>query len=56
MPRRLVGLSYLVAVALLIITEISIWVTLAFPVWVLVVSGWILANSRQIDQLRASHE
>src|SRR6516225_485667 len=56
MPRWLVGLSYLVAVALLIITEISIWVTLAFPVWVLVVSGWILANSRQIDQLRASHE
>jgi len=56
MPRWLVGLSYLVAVALLIITEISMWVTLAFPVWVRVVSGWILAHSRQIDQLRAGHE
>jgi hypothetical protein len=56
MPRWLAGLSYLVAVALLIITEISMWVTLAFPVWVLVVSGWILAHSRQIDQLRTGHE
>jgi hypothetical protein len=56
MPRWLAGLSYLVAAALLIITEISMWVTLAFPVWVLVVSGWILANSRQIDQMRAGHE
>ena len=56
MPRWLVVLSYLVALALLIITDISMWVTLAFPVWVLVVSGWILAHSRQIDQLSASHE
>jgi hypothetical protein len=56
MPRRLVGLSYLVAVALLIITEISMWVTLVFPVWVLVISGWILAHSRQIDQLQAGDE
>ena len=53
MPRWLVGLSYLLAVAVLIVTDLSMWVTLAFPVWVLVVSALILARSRSIEQLRA---
>lgn len=41
-PRWLVGLSYLVALALLIVSDFSLWVTMAFPVWVLVVSGLLL--------------
>jgi hypothetical protein len=47
MPRWLVALSYVVALAVLIASDVSMWVTMAFPVWVLVVSGLFL--------MRASH-
>ncbi|MGO4649087.1 hypothetical protein AB4305_29695 [Nocardia sp. 2YAB30] len=53
MPRWLAGLSYLLALALLIVSETSMWVTLAFPAWVLVVSSLILARSGLIEQLRS---
>jgi hypothetical protein len=43
MPRWLVSLSYVVAVALLLASDASTWITMAFPVWVLVVSGLLLA-------------
>jgi hypothetical protein len=52
MPRWLVGLSYLLAVALLVASEMNRWVTLVFPVWVLVVSGLLLARAGLIDQRR----
>jgi hypothetical protein len=55
MPRWLVIVSYLIALALLIISELSMWVTMAFPVWVLVVSGVILARSGHIEELRAGN-
>ena len=45
MPRWLVVVSYLVALALLIAGDVSMWLTLAFPVWVLVVSVLILGSS-----------
>ncbi|MEV6340354.1 hypothetical protein AB0M12_37235 [Nocardia vinacea] len=45
MPRWLAGLSYLAAVALLVASETSRWMTLAFPAWVLVVSVLILVRS-----------
>ena len=54
MPRWLVGLSYLVALALLIVSDFSLWVTMAFPVWVLVVSGLLLARSRHIEEQRGA--
>jgi hypothetical protein len=56
MPRRLVLVSYLVALALLIASDVSMWLTLAFPIWVLVVSGAILARAGRIDELRAGNE
>ena len=49
MPRWLVGLTYLVALALLIASDISMWITLAFPTWVLVVSMLILVRAGVID-------
>jgi hypothetical protein len=49
MPRWLVGVTYLVAVGLLLATDISMWITLAFPVWVLVVSVLLLARAGVID-------
>jgi hypothetical protein len=56
MPRWLVLVSYLVALALLIASDVSMWLTLAFPIWVLVVSGAILARAGRIDELRAGNE
>jgi hypothetical protein len=55
MPRWLVAISYLVALALLIIGDLSMWVTMAFPAWVLVVSGLILARSGLFEELRGGH-
>lgn len=54
MPRWLVVISYLTALTLLLASDISLWVTLVFPVWVLVVSLLMLARSGFIDQLRAA--
>ena len=56
MPRWLVVVSYLVALGLLIASEVSMWLTLAFPAWVLVVSALILLRSGFIDEQRASHD
>ena len=38
MPRWLVILTYLLAAALLIVINLSLWITLIFPVWVMVIS------------------
>ncbi|MFQ6398325.1 hypothetical protein ACLMAJ_33405 [Nocardia sp. KC 131] len=56
MPRWLAVLSYLLALALLIVSEMSKWVELVFPAWVLVVSGLILARSGLIEQLRTHRD
>jgi len=49
MPRWLVGVTYLVAVGLLVASDISMWLTLAFPSWVLVVSLLLLNRAGVID-------
>ena len=54
MPRWLVAISYLVAVGLLFAGNASMWVAMAFPAWVLVVSGLILARSGPFEELRDS--
>ncbi len=51
MPRWLVALSYFAALSILIVSDLSMWVTLAFPVWVLVVSALILARSGLFEHL-----
>lgn len=53
MPRWLVALSYLAAAVLLIISDLSMWAALAFPIWVLVVSGLLLARAGRVEQLRS---
>lgn len=52
MPRWLVALSYLAAVTLLIVSDVSLWAALAFPVWVLVVSGLLLARAGIFEEIR----
>ena len=49
MPRWLVIVTYLVALGLLIASDISMWMTLAFPIWVLVVSVLLLVRAGVID-------
>jgi hypothetical protein len=49
MPRWLVAVSYLAAVGLLVASDVTMWLTLAFPVWVLVVSVLLLVRSGVID-------
>jgi hypothetical protein len=56
MPRWLVIVSYLVAVALLIASDLSMWLTLTFPIWMLVVSGLLLIRAGLVDHQRARHD
>jgi len=56
MPSWLVAASYLVALGLLIAGDVSMWLTLAFPAWVLVVSALILFRAGYIDEQRATRE
>lgn len=49
MPRWLVGVTYLVAVGLLLASDLSMWLVLAFPIWVLVVSVLLLARAGVVD-------
>ena len=49
MPRWLVGVTYFVAAGLLLASDISMWLTLAFPIWVLVVSVLLLVRAGVID-------
>jgi hypothetical protein len=49
MPRWLVITTYAVVVALFIAADVSMWFALAFPVWVLVVSLFVLNRAGVID-------
>lgn len=47
MPRWLVGLTYLLAVSLLLVVSLNLWITLLFPAWVLLVSVYVLIQSHR---------
>lgn len=47
MPRWLVVVTYVVAVCLLVVTNLSVWTALVFPAWVLVVSVFVLVTNRR---------
>jgi hypothetical protein len=48
-PRWLVIVTYLVALGLILASDISMWLTLAFPIWVLVVSVLLLSHAGVLD-------
>jgi hypothetical protein len=56
MPRWLVYVSYLLAVSLLIAGDISMWLTLGFPIWVLAVSLLLLTRAGVFEGLHDEHE
>ena len=56
MPRWLVIVTYVLALGILLATDISMWITLAFPAWVLVVSALLLVRAGVIDLDREDHE
>ena len=44
MPRWLVATTFLLALSMLVIVNLSLWVTLIFPVWVFAVSVYVLVE------------
>ena len=44
MPRWLAVLSYALALTLLVVVNLSLWVTLLFPAWALAVSSLLLVR------------
>jgi hypothetical protein len=49
MPRWLVIVTYIAAAGLLVASDLSMWLVLAFPIWVLVVSVLMLVRAGVID-------
>lgn len=49
MPKWLVYGTYIIAITLLVFSDLSIWIPLTFPVWVLVVSLLALVRAGVID-------
>jgi len=49
MPRWLVGVTYLVALCLIVASNVTMWLALAFPIWVIVVSVLLLVRAGVID-------
>ena len=49
MPRWLVFATYVAAVGLLVASDLNMWLVLAFPIWVLVVSVLLLVRAGVID-------
>ncbi|HEV7853672.1 MAG TPA: hypothetical protein VGP27_20285 [Mycobacterium sp.] len=49
MPRWLVIVTYVLALGILLGSDISMWMTLAFPIWVLIVSVLLLRRAGVID-------
>lgn len=45
MPRWLAILTYLLALTLLVVINLSLWITLIIPAWVLLISVFILATN-----------
>ena len=56
MPRPMALVTYAVAAVLLFVTNLSLWVTLVFPAWVLVVSVGIIVLSRGRDREQAASQ
>jgi hypothetical protein len=56
MPRWLVGMTYLSALSLLAASELSMWITLAFPVWVLIVSVLLLTRAGIFEHHRDEYQ
>jgi hypothetical protein len=49
MPRWLVIVTYVLALGILFASDFSMWMTLAFPLWVLIVSVLLLVRAGVID-------
>lgn len=54
MPRALVWTTYVLALALMVAAEVSMWLTLAFPAWVLVVSAFLILRARVTERRSAA--
>ena len=56
MPRWLVAVTYLAALGLIAASDISMWITLAFPVWVLIVSVLLLTRAGIFERHRDEYQ
>jgi len=57
-PRWVAVLGYTLALVLLLSASYKIWLALAFPLWVMLVSNWIIRSSvrkLETDAATASH-
>jgi hypothetical protein len=56
MPRSVALVTYALAAVLLFVVNLSLWVSMVFPLWVLAVSLGIIVRTRQRDREAAASE
>jgi hypothetical protein len=54
-PRWVAILGYTLALVLLLSVSYGIWLALAFPLWVMLVSNWMIRSRVETDAATASH-
>jgi hypothetical protein len=53
MPRFFVIITYVLAIALLLVINLSLWVIMVFPIWVLAVSIFVLVENQRRGRTKA---
>jgi hypothetical protein len=56
MPRWLVGITYLAALGILAASGLDMWIVMAFPVWVLIVSVLLLTRAGVFERHRDEYQ
>lgn len=56
MPRWLVIVTYLAALSILAVSDLNMWIVMAFPVWVLIVSVLLLTRAGVFERHRDEYQ
>ena len=56
MPKWLVGLTYLTAVGIIAASDLNMWIVMAFPSWVLIVSVLLLTRAGVFERHRDEYQ
>ena len=56
MPRWLVGITYLAALGILAASGLNMWIVMAFPIWVLIVSVLLLTRAGVFERHRDEYQ
>ncbi|WP_243841415.1 hypothetical protein [Mycobacterium sp. DL592] len=56
MPRWLVAVTYIAALGIIVASELNMWIVMAFPIWVLIVSVLLLTRAGVFERHRDEYQ